>query len=98
MMCVSVRVQDEDDQGREFGREGEESATEQTHHIIIPSYSSWFDYNWYIFPMAPFVHYIDLLIIHLLYVCVCVHHFSPFLLISKFSCSMAPCVCMCVLA
>uniref|UniRef100_A0AAR2KRG6 SWI/SNF related BAF chromatin remodeling complex subunit C1b n=1 Tax=Pygocentrus nattereri TaxID=42514 RepID=A0AAR2KRG6_PYGNA len=33
--------------GREFGRglDGEESATEQTHHIIIPSYTSWFDYN-----------------------------------------------------
>ncbi|XP_046690439.1 SWI/SNF complex subunit SMARCC1b isoform X2 [Silurus meridionalis] len=40
-------VRDEEDQGREFGRglEGEESATEQTHHIIIPSYASWFDYN-----------------------------------------------------
>ncbi|KAL7829885.1 hypothetical protein AOLI_G00307700 [Acnodon oligacanthus] len=38
---------DEEDQGREFGRglDGEESATEQTHHIIIPSYTSWFDYN-----------------------------------------------------
>ena len=23
----------------------EDSVTEQTHHIIIPSYSSWFDYN-----------------------------------------------------
>lgn len=40
--------QDDEDQGREFGRamEGEEGATEQTHHIIIPSYASWFDYNW----------------------------------------------------
>ncbi|XP_053469203.1 SWI/SNF complex subunit SMARCC1b isoform X1 [Ictalurus furcatus] len=40
-------VRDEEDQGREFGRglDGEESATEQTHHIIIPSYASWFDYN-----------------------------------------------------
>lgn len=45
-LCVCV--QDEEDQGREFGRglDGEESATEQTHHIIIPSYASWFDYNW----------------------------------------------------
>ncbi|KAF5908104.1 SWI/SNF complex subunit SMARCC1-like, partial [Clarias magur] len=36
-----------DEEEREFGRglEGEESATEQTHHIIIPSYASWFDYN-----------------------------------------------------
>ncbi|XP_066531198.1 SWI/SNF complex subunit SMARCC1b isoform X2 [Hoplias malabaricus] len=40
-------VRDEEDQGREFGRglDSEESATEQTHHIIIPSYTSWFDYN-----------------------------------------------------
>ncbi|XP_035385313.1 SWI/SNF complex subunit SMARCC1b [Electrophorus electricus] len=40
-------VQDEEDQVREFrrGLESEETATEQTHHIIIPSYASWFDYN-----------------------------------------------------
>ncbi|XP_016150325.1 SWI/SNF complex subunit SMARCC1-like [Sinocyclocheilus grahami] len=39
-------VRDEEEQ-REFGRgmEGEESATEQTHHIIVPTYASWFDYN-----------------------------------------------------
>ncbi|XP_055075399.2 SWI/SNF complex subunit SMARCC1b isoform X2 [Misgurnus anguillicaudatus] len=39
-------VRDEDEQ-REFSRgmEGEESATEQIHHIIIPTYTSWFDYN-----------------------------------------------------
>ena len=24
---------------------GEDNVTEQTHHIIIPSYASWFDYN-----------------------------------------------------
>ncbi|GAA6069003.1 SWI/SNF complex subunit SMARCC1b isoform X2 [Tachysurus ichikawai] len=38
---------DEEDQGREFGRgmEEEESTIKQTHHIIIPSYASWFDYN-----------------------------------------------------
>uniref|UniRef100_A0A4W4DSW9 SWI/SNF related, matrix associated, actin dependent regulator of chromatin, subfamily c, member 1b n=1 Tax=Electrophorus electricus TaxID=8005 RepID=A0A4W4DSW9_ELEEL len=38
---------DEEDQVREFrrGLESEETATEQTHHIIIPSYASWFDYN-----------------------------------------------------
>ena len=23
----------------------EEQVTEQTHHIIVPSYSAWFDYN-----------------------------------------------------
>ncbi|ROL45892.1 SWI/SNF complex subunit SMARCC1 [Anabarilius grahami] len=39
-------VRDEEEQ-REYGRgmEGEESATEQTHHIIVPTYASWFDYN-----------------------------------------------------
>jgi len=25
--------------------EGDDNVTEQTHHIIVPSYSSWFDYN-----------------------------------------------------
>ena len=24
---------------------GDDSLTEQTHHIIVPSYSAWFDYN-----------------------------------------------------
>lgn len=27
---------------------GEDNVTEQTNHIIIPSYASWFDYNWYV--------------------------------------------------
>ncbi|XP_028289577.1 SWI/SNF complex subunit SMARCC1b [Parambassis ranga] len=38
----------EDEEGRgEIPRfsEGEDSITEQTHHIIIPSYTSWFNYN-----------------------------------------------------
>ncbi|XP_053189819.1 SWI/SNF complex subunit SMARCC1b [Scomber japonicus] len=38
----------EDEEGRgEIPRlsEGEENITEQTHHIIIPSYTSWFNYN-----------------------------------------------------
>merc|ERR1712079_670265 len=26
-------------------KENEDNVTEQTHHIIVPSYSSWFDYN-----------------------------------------------------
>ena len=25
--------------------DGEDNVTEQTHHIIVPSYSAWFDYN-----------------------------------------------------
>ncbi|XP_067111415.1 SWI/SNF complex subunit SMARCC1b [Osmerus mordax] len=38
----------EEEEGRgEMSRlsEGEDNITEQTHHIIIPSYSSWFNYN-----------------------------------------------------
>uniref|UniRef100_M3ZRG7 SWI/SNF related BAF chromatin remodeling complex subunit C1b n=1 Tax=Xiphophorus maculatus TaxID=8083 RepID=M3ZRG7_XIPMA len=38
----------EEDEGRsEIPRlsEGEDNITEQTHHIIIPSYTSWFNYN-----------------------------------------------------
>uniref|UniRef100_A0A665X4I0 SWI/SNF complex subunit SMARCC1-like n=1 Tax=Echeneis naucrates TaxID=173247 RepID=A0A665X4I0_ECHNA len=38
----------EDEEGRgEIPRlsEGEDNVTEQTHHIIIPSYTSWFNYN-----------------------------------------------------
>ena len=27
------------------GEDGDDNVTEQTHHIIVPSYSSWFDYN-----------------------------------------------------
>ncbi|XP_076865603.1 SWI/SNF complex subunit SMARCC1b isoform X2 [Brachyhypopomus gauderio] len=40
-------VRDEEDPVRDFtrGLDSEESAMEQTHHIIIPSYASWFDYN-----------------------------------------------------
>lgn len=35
------------DKDREREREAkqEDNVTEQTHHIIIPSYSAWFDYN-----------------------------------------------------
>ncbi|XP_058503285.1 SWI/SNF complex subunit SMARCC1 isoform X1 [Solea solea] len=40
---------DDDDQGKaDINRlmdTSEDNVTEQTHHIIIPSYSSWFDYN-----------------------------------------------------
>lgn len=27
------------------GDEPEDNVTEQTHHIVVPSYSAWFDYN-----------------------------------------------------
>lgn len=48
--CVpSVPQEDEDpnkgDQSRSMDA-GEDNVTEQTNHIIIPSYASWFDYNW----------------------------------------------------
>uniref|UniRef100_A0A670ZMX3 SWI/SNF related BAF chromatin remodeling complex subunit C1 n=1 Tax=Pseudonaja textilis TaxID=8673 RepID=A0A670ZMX3_PSETE len=46
--CLSRRQEDEDpnkgDQGRSLDA-GEDNVTEQTNHIIIPSYASWFDYN-----------------------------------------------------
>ena len=29
----------------EDSRKDEDNMTEQTHHIIVPSYSAWFDYN-----------------------------------------------------
>lgn len=36
----------EDDEAETKKKDEKESnVTEQTHHIIIPSYSSWFDYN-----------------------------------------------------
>ncbi|KAK5855190.1 hypothetical protein PBY51_005319 [Eleginops maclovinus] len=37
----------EDEEGRDIPRlsEGEDNITEQTHHIIIPSYTSWFNNN-----------------------------------------------------
>lgn len=43
-------LQDDEEQGKaEINRlidAGEDNVTEQTHHIIIPSYAAWFDYNW----------------------------------------------------
>merc|ERR1712029_907716 len=42
-----VAEADEDKDVKEEGSKDdqEDNATEQTHHIIVPSYSSWFDYN-----------------------------------------------------
>ncbi len=45
--------QEEDEQGKtEVNRliDSEDNVTEQTHHIIIPSYAAWFDYNRYQIP------------------------------------------------
>merc|ERR1719402_775595 len=36
-------VSGEEETGQE--KEGDDNVTEQTHHIIVPSYSAWFDYN-----------------------------------------------------
>lgn len=54
-MCPAASVsQDEDESST--GNKGEQTknpdlhednVTEQTHHIIIPSYAAWFDYNRY---------------------------------------------------
>uniref|UniRef100_A0A8C7UUV0 SWI/SNF related BAF chromatin remodeling complex subunit C1b n=1 Tax=Oncorhynchus mykiss TaxID=8022 RepID=A0A8C7UUV0_ONCMY len=43
-VCVCVQ---EDEEGREGLRlsDGEDNITEQTHHIIVPSYTAWFNYN-----------------------------------------------------
>uniref|UniRef100_A0A8C9U0V4 SWI/SNF related BAF chromatin remodeling complex subunit C1a n=1 Tax=Scleropages formosus TaxID=113540 RepID=A0A8C9U0V4_SCLFO len=40
--------QDDEEPGKDVNRlldSGEDNVTEQTHHIIVPSYASWFDYN-----------------------------------------------------
>ncbi|KAK1806610.1 hypothetical protein P4O66_005112, partial [Electrophorus voltai] len=46
---VTSGGKDDEDQGKmDVNRlmdSGEDNVTEQTHHIIIPSYSAWFDYN-----------------------------------------------------
>lgn len=49
-LTLCLLLQDDEEQGKaEINRlidAGEDNVTEQTHHIIIPSYSAWFDYNW----------------------------------------------------
>merc|ERR1711953_890735 len=37
--------EDKDEKGEKDKDDVEDNVTEQTHHIVIPSYSSWFDYN-----------------------------------------------------
>uniref|UniRef100_A0A8C4DJQ5 SWI/SNF complex subunit SMARCC2 n=1 Tax=Dicentrarchus labrax TaxID=13489 RepID=A0A8C4DJQ5_DICLA len=48
-VTLYVLLQDDEEQGKaEINRlidSGEDNVTEQTHHIIIPSYGAWFDYN-----------------------------------------------------
>jgi len=39
-------LEEENTEGsRPMSPEGEDTATDQTHHIIVPSYAAWFDYN-----------------------------------------------------
>lgn len=39
-------INEEGEEGGEEGKEeNDDNVTEQTHHIIVPSYSAWFDYN-----------------------------------------------------
>uniref|UniRef100_A0A4W6CBI4 SWI/SNF related, matrix associated, actin dependent regulator of chromatin subfamily c member 2 n=1 Tax=Lates calcarifer TaxID=8187 RepID=A0A4W6CBI4_LATCA len=49
MLTCRLFLQDDEDQGKaEINRlidASEDNVTEQTHHIIIPSYAAWFDYN-----------------------------------------------------
>merc|ERR1711988_291332 len=42
---VAEADEDKDVKDEEGEKEGDDNVTEQTHHIIVPSYSSWFDYN-----------------------------------------------------
>lgn len=35
----------DDGEKKESAETGDDTLTEQTHHIIVPSYSAWFDYN-----------------------------------------------------
>ncbi|XP_039593648.1 SWI/SNF complex subunit SMARCC1 isoform X2 [Polypterus senegalus] len=48
-VVTGAKQQDEEEQGKvELNRlidSSEDNVTEQTHHIIIPSYAAWFDYN-----------------------------------------------------
>uniref|UniRef100_A0A669EUJ7 SWI/SNF related, matrix associated, actin dependent regulator of chromatin subfamily c member 2 n=1 Tax=Oreochromis niloticus TaxID=8128 RepID=A0A669EUJ7_ORENI len=46
--CLLILLQDDEEQGKsEINRldANEDNVTEQTHHIVIPSYAAWFDYN-----------------------------------------------------
>ena len=42
---VALEEELDQDEGLEDKEDMEDNVTEQTHHIIVPSYSSWFDYN-----------------------------------------------------
>merc|ERR1712156_998932 len=45
---VGANEKDDGEEGKQTevkGEDGDDNVTEQTHHIIVPSYSSWFDYN-----------------------------------------------------
>uniref|UniRef100_A0A8C2JGF3 SWI/SNF related, matrix associated, actin dependent regulator of chromatin, subfamily c, member 1b n=1 Tax=Cyprinus carpio TaxID=7962 RepID=A0A8C2JGF3_CYPCA len=42
---IMADLDDQEEDLPKTSKIGEESATEQTHHIIVPTYASWFDYN-----------------------------------------------------
>merc|ERR1711963_917264 len=45
-MDIDEASMDKDDKDKDKEKEDvEDNVTEQTHHIIVPSYNSWFDYN-----------------------------------------------------
>ena len=44
-MDESTESTSEDKKTKSSTAEQEDNVTEQTHHIIVPSYSAWFDYN-----------------------------------------------------
>ena len=46
-MDIDEASMDKDDKekDKDKDKDDEDNVTEQTHHIIVPSYSSWFDYN-----------------------------------------------------
>jgi len=44
-MDIDENGEGEGDEDGEDAEKSEDNVTEQTHHIIVPSYSAWFDYN-----------------------------------------------------
>lgn len=49
MFIICIWQEDDEQSKTEINRliDSEDNVTEQTHHIIIPSYAAWFDYNRY---------------------------------------------------
>jgi len=43
--CASPSTYSQSATAGDDSRKDDDNITEQTHHIIVPSYSAWFDYN-----------------------------------------------------